>query len=893
MKKHLTRILIPVTLLILLCLLTACNVQFRPLGPQETACKHEFATSGSTATCTEAGEILSTCSKCGETKREAQPALGHDYQEQETPGVIAPTCTEDGEVVLVCSRCGDTKQEARKALGHDYRVQSSVEATCTEDGETVLVCSRCNDTKRETQPATGHVLVTVPARDATCTEPGIRNAYEGCSVCGFGLTEENTIPATGHEYETREAEAPTCTEDGHTAYRVCKHCGDTKDYQKLPSTGHTFVNGVCTCGEVQHAVYASRQAYTALGKLTNGKALQDLYDAIDKEQLLYLSAEKNAEVQDDGNGGTRYAIGTYRGEGLTAEELQTVWVAYRTDHPLFFWIDARYLITSGTVPSLTLTTSADYANGNTRAAKLTQILAGLSDLLKGVPLTGDYEIALYLHDRIIARADYAYKAGTAIPEDTIDAHSIAGFFGEGGAVGKVVCEGYAKLYHACLNARGVENMYVTGTAGTDHAWNLVKIGDAGWYWCDLTWDDAPELASGRRYDYFLKNDTEWLDERTDGGLRYQRHETFTDSHQPGASTPGKDYQYPLPDRAAKPIAESEALAGKFLLRSTAEWEGAIYARVGAEEIQLTALSDAIDVAGEFSIPETIRFAGDMNLYTVVAIGAQDADGYFGSGAIAQNITSIYLSKTVRTVWYGALAIPTLDFIRVSTASPYFYADKTKTAGVLYNKEQTVLVQYPLGGSHSSLVLFAIPDGVTTVAAGAFGDSSAEGVPIRAKNLTRLTIGKDVRYFGVRERGYGYAYGTDEREVTDQEIGRLFRISGGTLTFRVDDESQTFRLYEAENGELSITSSDGSVLYLACNKKDASVTVYQIRADVTAIGDYAFDALTALTRLEYAGGIEAFRQIVKNSAPYFLSGLVERGITTVVCTDGSYDISAES
>ena len=128
---------------------------------------------------------------------------------------------------------------------------------------------------------------------------------------------------------------------------------------------------------------------------------------------------------------------------------------------------------------------------------------------------------------------------------------------------------------------------------------------------------------------------------------------------------------------------------------------------------------------------------------------------------------------------------------------------------------------------------------------------------------------------------------------EREIGRLFRISGGTLTFRVDDESQSFRLYEAEDGGLSITSADGSVLYLACNKKDASVTVYQIRADVTAIGDYAFDALTALTRLEYAGRIEAFRQIVKTSAPYFLSGLAERGITTVVCADGSYDISAES
>ena len=54
-----------------------------------------------------------------------------------------------------------------------------------------------------------------------------------------------------HTYESWKATLPaTCTTDGQKE-RVCSKCGN-KEIEKIPATGHNFVNGICTdCGENQ------------------------------------------------------------------------------------------------------------------------------------------------------------------------------------------------------------------------------------------------------------------------------------------------------------------------------------------------------------------------------------------------------------------------------------------------------------------------------------------------------------------------------------------------------------------------------------------------------------------------------------------------------------------
>lgn len=790
MKQRLTRILSFVILLVMLYSATACSVQFRPFGPQGTTCDHEFATTESTATCTEPGEIISTCVKCGEIRREEIPALGHDD-------------------------------------------------------------------------------VTVEPRAATCTVPGVRNAYQGCSRCDDGLTEENTIPALGHAYVDHEAQAATCTEAGWEAYRTCARC-DFTDYKEIQPTGHTFVAGVCTgCGALESSIYASSAGYDALGGIAeNGAALQALYRAIDAGQTGYLTS--TADIAPVENGGqTYYPLGTYEADGLSADEMRAVWSAYRADHPMYFWIGTNCLVSTGSQNALILATDAKYAVGETRAAMVRTVLAGLSALLEGVPTAGDYEIALYLHDRIIAKVDYAYVPGTADAEDTLDAHSVAGCFADG----RVVCEGYAKLYQACLNARGVENRFVTGTAnGGGHAWNLVYIGDAGWYWCDLTWDDAPESSSGRLYNYFLKTDGENTGGSTDGGYIYEDG-TFSGTHTPGEATLGIAYQYPLPARAGVLLGESSAARDLWLLRGTVTVEGATYARVGAEEVQLTALSP--DATGETTIPAGIRLDGMK--YRVVAVGAQNEQGYFGTGAIAagaQNITSISLPSTLRTVWYGALALPTLAEITVNGGTSFRSID-----GALYSGDGTVLVQYPFGRNAGGR--FDMPDYVQTVASGAFGYVGSDET-VKATHLSTISLGKALEYFGVRERGYGYSHDAKTRKNTAQELGLLVLLYGGGLTFSVQGSAQNYLL--ASDGE--VVSGDERLLYLVRNRLQTGMTEYTIGACVTAIADYAFATTPNLTSLSFGGTVAEFEVLLQNSGSLWTSGLK---VTSVTCRDGVYSL----
>ncbi|MBQ7160432.1 MAG: InlB B-repeat-containing protein [Clostridia bacterium] len=105
--------------------------------------EHTWVVVYNTATCTEAGEILYTCSICGETKTEASSALGHQPGEWVT--VSEPNCTETGSQIKVCERCGLTVETRTvAALGHtwtDWTV--SKDPTTTEPGVKTRTCTRC------------------------------------------------------------------------------------------------------------------------------------------------------------------------------------------------------------------------------------------------------------------------------------------------------------------------------------------------------------------------------------------------------------------------------------------------------------------------------------------------------------------------------------------------------------------------------------------------------------------------------------------------------------------------------------------------------------------------------------------------------------------------------
>ena len=153
----------------------------------DVACgKHTFGawTVTKTATCTEAGTSVRTCTVCGAEETQTIPALGHSMT---AVAAKAATCTEAGHSAYwSCSRCGKFFSDAAgkteiaegswviAALGHDEATRAAVAATCYASGhEADTYCKRCGMVINAGAniPATGkHTYV-----NGVCTVCGVKN----------------------------------------------------------------------------------------------------------------------------------------------------------------------------------------------------------------------------------------------------------------------------------------------------------------------------------------------------------------------------------------------------------------------------------------------------------------------------------------------------------------------------------------------------------------------------------------------------------------------------------------------------------------------------------------------------------------------------------------------
>lgn len=138
-------------------------------------------------TCSEDGEMVSTCNKCGDSYKTKLEKTGkHEYEEKITKEA---SCTSDGEKTFTCKHCGESYTEPIPATGHDYEKSVSKQASCTEDGEVTYKCKYCGDTYTEPIPATGHTVTST----VTTKTPGLFTAGEAvtkCDVCGEILATE-------------------------------------------------------------------------------------------------------------------------------------------------------------------------------------------------------------------------------------------------------------------------------------------------------------------------------------------------------------------------------------------------------------------------------------------------------------------------------------------------------------------------------------------------------------------------------------------------------------------------------------------------------------------------------------------------------------------------------
>ncbi|QHQ63266.1 hypothetical protein Ana3638_22870 [Anaerocolumna sedimenticola] len=100
-------------------------------------------------------------------------------------------------------------------------------------------------------------------------------------------------------------------------------------------------------------------------------------------------------------------------------------------------------------------------------------------------------------------------------------------------------------------------------------------------------------------------------------------------------------------------------------------------------------------------------------------------GYF------PNVEMVNISNTVKKInssgYYFYNGLKKLKTIHVEEDNAYYTSDK----GCLFNKNKTVLIQYPIAQNNTS---YSIPDTVTTITGNAF---------INAENLKSVTLGAKV------------------------------------------------------------------------------------------------------------------------------------------------------
>ena len=173
------------------------------------------------------------CNVCGETIEAQQviDALGHT--EEILPAVPATCTTTGLTEGKHCTTCDkDTvEQKVVDALGHTEGavvVENNVAPTCTTDGsyDNVVRCTVCEvELSRETVvvDAPGHTEEILSAVAPTCITTGLTEG-KYCSTCDKVLVAQEVVDALGHTEEILSAVAPTCTTTGLTEGKGCSTC---------------------------------------------------------------------------------------------------------------------------------------------------------------------------------------------------------------------------------------------------------------------------------------------------------------------------------------------------------------------------------------------------------------------------------------------------------------------------------------------------------------------------------------------------------------------------------------------------------------------------------------------------------------------------------------------
>ena len=145
---------------------------------------------------------------------------------------------------------------------------------------------------------------------------------------------------------------------------------------------------------------------------------------------------------------------------------------------------------AGQVAEITLAYNITAGNLDKAKSDFQAAAKEITDTVYGIYTAYDREKKI--HDELISRVKYDTNA----PMNQ-SAYSALVY-------GRTVCAGYARALQYLLQQFDIPCYYVTGYAGQNHAWNIVKLDD-GYYNVDSTWNDT----TPNTYDYFNCSDDDF------------------------------------------------------------------------------------------------------------------------------------------------------------------------------------------------------------------------------------------------------------------------------------------------------------------------------------------------------------------------------------------------
>ncbi len=226
----------------------------------------------------------------------------------------------------------------------------------------------------------------------------------------------------------------------------------------------SFNSSVCSAAENLSGT-VTRLGRQALSKLDDADSLLYAYDRL-------VEGAANAEES--------ISLSSHR-RSVSTDDFLLVFGAYKNDYPEHCWVGTRY--TYSYEGNKVLSVTLDYLFEADEIPQIKEEMEKTAQTIaKNIPSDADeYEISLYLHNRLASRISYVSSNKYA--------HTAYGGLVEGQAV----CDGYSKAYQYMLNYMGIDSAVVTGTCKSGssneaHAWNLSEINGVFCY-TDLTWDD--------------------------------------------------------------------------------------------------------------------------------------------------------------------------------------------------------------------------------------------------------------------------------------------------------------------------------------------------------------------------------------------------------------------